>query len=81
MENNMRTWKFENGITVKEEEFDQDLHIFAVYNGEQFLGRIYPEDIDAMKSCIEDLDAGKDPITEKWEDGCGNGCTLDGWGE
>lgn len=81
MENDMRTWKFTNDIIVEEEAFDYDLHIFAVYHKDRYLGRIYPCDIDAMRSCIKDLDAGKDPITEKWEDGCGNTCSLDGWGE
>lgn len=75
----MRTWKFENGVTVKESPFDKDLHMFEVYHGEKFLGGIYPSDIAAMRSCIADLNKGEDPITYNWEDGCGNSCTLDGW--
>lgn len=77
----MRTWKFENGIIVKEMEFDYDLHKFEVYHGEKYLGSVYPDSIKDMISCIADLDAGKDPISNGWEDGCGNGCTLNGWEE
>lgn len=77
----MREWKFDNGIEVYESEFDYDLHCLKVYNGEKYLGTVYPACIEDMESCFKDLDAGNDPITSGWEDGCGNSCTFDGWGE
>lgn len=77
----MREWNFENGINVEECEFDYDLHCFKVYNGEKYLGIIYPGSIEDMESCIEELDNGNDPISDGWEDGMGNSCTIDGWGE
>ena len=75
----MQKWTFENGIEVYENDFDNDLHCLAVYNGEEKLGTIYPDNIGDMESCIEALDAGEDPISGHWEDGCGNLCTLEGW--
>ena len=75
----MRDWKFENGIEVYESEFDYDLHCFKVYNGDEFLGIVYPDCIEDMEGCIEDFDAGIDPISGMWEDGRGNSCTLQGW--
>ena len=77
----MKEWNFENGICVVESEFDGDLHIFVVYNGDEYLGTIYPACIEDMKDCIKKLNSGKDPITEGWEDGYGHTCTLDGWGK
>lgn len=81
----MREWKFINGIKVCEDEHDYDLHKFRVYDlifmdNYRFLGYIYPDSIEDMEECIAKLDAGEDPITGSWEDGCGNGCSLDGWG-
>lgn len=49
--------------------------------GEKYLGTVYPDTIEDMESCINDLDNGDNPITNGWEDGCGNSCTFDGWGE
>ena len=77
----MKEWKFENGIEVFESDYDYSLHCLKVYNGEEYLGTIYPSAIDDMENCFEYLDNGDDPITFGWEDGCGNFCTLDGWGE
>lgn len=77
----MREWDFENGITVEECAYDYDLHCFKVYDNGKHLGSIYPATIEDMESCIEDLDAGYDPITSGWEDGMGNVCNIDGWGE
>jgi len=34
-----------------------------------------------MESIIADLDNGACPIADRWEDGNGNTCTLNGWGE
>lgn len=75
----MREWKFENGIRVEEREYDHNLHCFAVYAGDRYLGSVYPDLIGDMKSCIEELDDGYDPITSGWEDGMGNVCNIDGW--
>lgn len=76
----MREWKFENGVLVVEESLDYDLHCFKVYNGDIYLGTVYPDSIETMNSMIIDLENGQDPISERWEDGNGNTCTLEGWG-
>ena len=77
----MKNWKFENGIEVYEKELDFDLHGFAVYDGDRYLGFISPSSIDDMQACINLLDEGKDPITDGWDDGCGHPCTIDGWND
>jgi hypothetical protein len=75
----MRTW--ENGeITVSEVDYNYDLHAFDVYVGDRFLGTVYPATIEDMARCIKALDDGEDPVSDGWEDGCGNVCSLDGWG-
>lgn len=33
------------------------------------------------KGRIPQTNDGSDPVTDSWEDGYGNPCTLDGWGE
>lgn len=76
----MKEWKFENGIEVYESEYDHNVHCFKVYKG-NYLGTVYPETVDDMNACIERLDAGFDPISDGWEDGMGNACTLNGWGK
>lgn len=76
----MREWNFENGIAVEECAYNYDLHCFKVYNGDKYLGAIYPGTIEDMESCIGELDEGYDPISSGWEDGLGNICTMDGWG-
>lgn len=75
----MKKWSFENGIKVHENEYDADLHCLKVYNNNKYLGTVYPQTIENMESCFKDLEAGIDPISGGWEDGCGNSCTLDGW--
>lgn len=76
----MNSWIFGN-IEVYEIDHDADLHAFSVYNGDEKLGTIYPNELDDMNACIEALNAGSNPIEDGWEDGCGNTCSLDGWGE
>lgn len=76
-----KEWKFENGIRVEEVDFDYDLHIFKVYSGDRYLGNVWPSIIEDMNECIAQLNDGSDPVTDSWEDGYGNPCTLDGWGE
>lgn len=75
----MKTWEFENNIRVEEAEFDYDLHILKVYHNDDYLGSILPLDIDDMYKLFEQLDNGSNPIEDKWEDGMGNTCTIDGW--
>lgn len=77
----MREWKFDNGIEVYESDYDYDLHCLRVYCEKKYLGTVYPADIEDMQACFAELDMGNDPIDSHWEDGCGNSCTLDGWGE
>nr|DAG73559.1 MAG TPA: hypothetical protein [Caudoviricetes sp.] len=77
----MKEWKFENGIEVYEKEYDYDAHCFEVYNEDEYLGTVYTSSGEDTTECIERLDAGFDPISDNWEDGMGNSCTLNGWGE
>lgn len=77
----MKEWKFNNNLEVYENEYDCDLHCFVVYNGDSYLGTIYPNSIDDMNECISKLDSGIDPITDGWEDGRRNPCRLEGWFE
>lgn len=67
----MKSWTFENGVVVEEDGFDADLHIFHVSHGERFLCDLFPEDVEHMESIKADLDAGKDPVSDNWEDGFG----------
>lgn len=76
----MGEWNFENGIIVEECDYDHNLHCFKVYNGDEYLGSVYPETIEDMESCIEAMEDGEDPISGGWEDGMGNVCNVDGWG-
>lgn len=77
----MRKWEFEDGIRVEEVAYDYDLHSFDVYNGERYLGSIYPACVEEAQKCIDELDNGSNPVADGWEDGMGNTCTADGWGE
>ena len=71
MTKNMRTWTTTNGVEIEEIEWDYSLHAFLVrYNGEE--KTVTPDSIEDMQSIIEALDAGADPIAERWEDGLGN---------
>lgn len=79
-DNGMTAWIFEDGIEVYESSYDYDLYCFRVYNGDVLLGTIYPDTIENMNCCIKALDDGSNPIADGWEDGLGNACTLDGWG-
>lgn len=79
--NGYKNWNFEDGIFVQEVDFDGDLHELEVFNGDEYLGTVTPPDVEDMEKCINDLDNGSNPITDNWEDGMGNSCTLDGWGE
>lgn len=77
----MKTWKT-NFAIIEEVDFDYDLHAFDVYNHSgNKLGTIHPASIEDMKSLIADLDNGDCPIADGWEDGNGNTCNTDGWGE
>lgn len=76
----MKIWKFKDiELTIIESEFDYDLHWFKCYKGDVYLGGIYPSSIKEMNDMIEALNRGENPITEGWEDGLGNICTLEGW--
>ena len=77
----MKEWKFENGIEVYEKEYDYYAPCFEVYNEDEYLGTVYTSSGEDTTECVERLDAGFDPISDNWEDGMGNSCTLNGWGE
>lgn len=74
-----RTWEFKNGVTVRTEEFDYDLKTLVVEYGNRVLGKIYLDNLENQESTFAALDNGIDPISDRWEDGNGNTCTLDGW--
>lgn len=77
----MKTWKT-NLVTVEEVAFDHDLHTFEVYNhAGAKLGTITPASIEDMNDLIADLDDGACPVADNWEDGNGNTCNINGWGE
>lgn len=75
-------WAFENGITVCSKEWSYCRYAFDVYNADgKFLGGIYPDTNEDSDRCRQDLDEGSEPITDGWEDGCGNSCNINGWGD
>lgn len=77
----MKTWKTAL-VTVQEVDFDYDLHAFDVYNhAGAKLGTINPTTIEDMKSLIADLDNGACPVADGFEDGNGNTCNENGWGD
>lgn len=47
----------------------------------RLLGCICPGAPEDFEECLKALDAGEDPITDGWEDGVGNTCVYDGWGD
>lgn len=75
--------KFETAaVNIEEVEFDHDLHIFKVTNKDgEMLGTIVPPDVEDMNLIIRELANGGCPVADKWEDGMGNSCTMNGWGE
>lgn len=77
----MKKWEFKNGIIVTEKLFDHDLNAFIVFQNNKFLGVVLPDSIESLESCREELSNGTDPISGCWEDGSGNTCNLDGWGQ
>jgi hypothetical protein len=75
----MGKWETEL-VTVKEVDFDHDLHAFEVYKKSgELLGTINPASIEDMQAIINDLNSGACPVVDAWEDGNGNTCTLEGW--
>ena len=75
----MRIWKFEENIEVYEIPYNNSLHAFAVWAGDDFLGSIYPDNVVDMQECITALDDGSNPIRDGWDDGLGNTCNENGW--
>lgn len=67
---------------VVEKDFDKDLHSFDVYALDgSALGEIIPADMGNYSECVVKLEVGECPICDKWDDGLGNTCSLEGWGE
>lgn len=53
-------------------EFDYDLHSFDVYNKQdEYVGSVYPYNLEEMKECRKALKEGECPICDNWEDGHG----------
>lgn len=67
----MQTWK-NNYLEIQEEEFNSNVHAFSVYYNTEFVGQVVPQDPADQKQIIKALDAGADPIAERWEDVDGN---------
>jgi hypothetical protein len=77
----MKTWKTAL-VTIEEVNFDHDLHAFEVYNhGGAMIGTINPDSVEVMEVLIADLDNGACPVADSWEDGNGNTCSVNGWGD
>lgn len=77
----MKKWKTKY-VEVEEIKFDGDLHQLSVASHEGIhLGLITPVNIENMNDIIDELDVGRCPIVDAWEDGNGNTCTMDGWGQ
>lgn len=72
MTNTLRTWN-RKGYTVEEQEFDYNLHKFAVIVDDEKVAEIVPADVMDMDDIIKDLDAGID--VNGWDNG--NGETVD----
>lgn len=51
----MKTWEEEN-YTVVEEEHDYDLHKFEVYQDDELIGTIYPDNLDDQEQIKKHLD-------------------------
>ena len=67
----MRTWKSDY-LEIQEEEFNNEVHAFCVYYNTEFVGQVVPQDPADQEAIIKALDAGADPIAERWEDVDGN---------
>lgn len=61
-------------------DFDYDCKAIDVWQSDNNLGKIYPNDVDDSVQCIEQLIDGDCPICGRWEDGMGNTCNSGGWG-
>ena len=67
-------WTFKD-CKVSEDEFDGDLHCFVVTmerGGQTRTQTIIPQDLDDMENVRKDLNDGRSPVWEGWEDGMGN---------
>lgn len=73
----MRTWEIDNLIITSD---DRNL-CFNVYAYNKLIGIIYATDRNNFNDCFLYFDVGVNPIKDGWEDGLGNVCTINGWGE
>lgn len=69
--------------TIVPEEVDHQLCRFNVYlNGDAvYLGSVYPADLVDQEILVKDLNDGSCPLADHWEDGAGNTCGPNGWGQ
>lgn len=80
-DDDMRVWETDL-VTVAEVEFDADLHAFEVYDKQgKYLGMVSPACLEDMDVLVLDLDNGSCPVGDGWEDGAGNTCCIEGWGD
>lgn len=74
-------WTTKN-VTIIRNGFDHELSYFEVYDNKpnpKYLGDIVPSDIENMSAIISGLNMGACPISERWEDGNGNTCNMEGF--
>lgn len=66
---------------LSKKHFDTNHHISSWEFDNKYLAIIYPADMGDYLECVKLLNAGHGPISDGWEDGLGNACTMDGWGD
>lgn len=63
-------WELDSGVIVKQVPLEGDMYMFEVY----YKGRMHtvvPSDAEDMNDCINELNAGADPLFDGWNDGLG----------
>lgn len=71
----MKTWEEEN-YTVVEQEHDYDLHKFEVYQDDELIGTIYPDNLDDQEQIKKHLDNHVNVNGWETNDGEGGEITL-----
>lgn len=71
-------FEFEDGVEVYPQTNDCTM---SVYLKDKYLGSIIAADRDDFDGLLDDLENGSNPVVDGWEDGIGNSCSYDGWGD